>query len=104
MLILLTKNSTCKEVAVQTSCFISDLLSYTIYLATRMSMFYGMTTEFGKAKEDWVSYVERMRLFFEVHRIEKETKKDYLVIKCWITEIEATMVQFYRICCKQIRL
>ena len=37
-------------------------------------MFYGKITEFDKISEDWVSYVERMTLFFEANGIEEETK------------------------------
>ena len=38
-------------------------------------MFYGKITEFDKASEDWVGYVERMTLFFEANGIEEEMKK-----------------------------
>ena len=55
-----------------------------------MSMFYGKITEFGKVSEDWVSYVERMILFFEANGIEEETKKDYFAIECWSTDVQVT--------------
>ena len=45
-------------------------------------MFYGKITEFDKISEDWVSYVERMTLFFEANGIEEETNKDYFAIEC----------------------
>ena len=53
-------------------------------------MFYGKITEFGKVIEDWVSYVERMILFFEANEIEEETKKDYFAIECWSTDVQVT--------------
>ena len=53
-------------------------------------MFYGKITEFGKVSEDWVSYVERMILFFEANGIEEETKKAYFAIECWSTDVQVT--------------
>ena len=43
-------------------------------------MFYGKTTKFDKANENWVSYVERMTLFFEGKGIEEETKKKTILL------------------------
>ena len=55
-----------------------------------MSMFYEKITEFDKISEDWVSYVERMTLFFEANRIEEETNKDYSAFECWSTGVQVT--------------
>ena len=44
-----------------------------------MSIFYREITEFDKANEDWVNFVERMALFFEANGIEEETKKKILL-------------------------
>ena len=55
-----------------------------------MAMFYGKITEFDKISEDWVSYVERMTLFFEANGIEEETNKDYFAIECWSTDVQVT--------------
>ena len=46
----------------------------------RIFMFYGNTTEFDKANEDWVSYVEIMKLFFEANRIKDETQKKAIIL------------------------
>ena len=67
--------------------FISDPLSYSIWRWGCL----GKITKFDKANEDWVSYVERMALFFEANRTEKEMKKKgYFAIQCWITVIQTT--------------
>ena len=42
-------------------------------------MFCGKITEFDKSNEDWVSYVERVTLFFETNGIEGKRKKGYLL-------------------------
>ena len=44
-----------------------------------MPMFCGKITEFDKSNEDWVSYVERVTLFFETNGIEGKRKKGYLL-------------------------
>ena len=45
-----------------------------------MSLFYGKITEFDKVSEDWVSYVERMKLFFEANGIEKKKQKKLILL------------------------
>ena len=55
-----------------------------------MSMFYGKITEFDKANEDQVSYVERMTLFFKAKGIQEKTKTGYFTIKCRSTDVQAT--------------
>ena len=57
----------------------------------RISLFYGKITEFDKANEDWVSYVERMTffLFFEAKGIGEQLEKSYCAIECWGTDEQA---------------
>ena len=43
-------------------------------------MFYGKITGFDKTNEDWVSYVERMTLFFEANRIGEGTEKEVILL------------------------
>ena len=50
-------------------------------------MFYGKTTKFDKANENWVSYVERMTLFFEGKGIEEETKKKTILLSSVETQM-----------------
>ena len=45
-----------------------------------MSMFNGKITEINKFSKNWVSYVERMTLFFEANGIDEETKKGYFTM------------------------
>ena len=56
--------------------FISDPLSYSIWWWGCLRKI----TKFDKANEDWVSYVERMALFFEANRTEKEMKKKAILL------------------------
>ena len=48
-------------------------------MATRMSQ-YGKVDEYEREREDWVSYIERIMLFFEANEIEEDSKKKAILL------------------------